>query len=372
MSKVTFKGFARGDRSVGTRNYIGVVSTVVCSSVVTRDIAKTVPEGIPVVHANGCAQLGDDFLLTKNTLKGVVANPNIYASLLVGLGCETNQVSILLDETVESKPKAGFSIQQMAGGSNTLQAGSEIVKKWSEEINEMERLEMGIENLTIGILPIELDIEEYQSASPSVSTFMKELVESNATVVLGMTDKMEKVLESATSRASNEEIKAQMLSISSKNTRQTWDKMNPDEIKYLQYGDADFQLGLEELKLSQGIVIESILKYAEIPHSKGLHLAVMPNNVIEAASNLVASGCNLIVFLTNRAIFTGTIAVPCMTIGVMNKEKQSVEMIDLLIDEHVSSSDILQKVIDISSGQLTKLEGFKLEEFAISHIGTTF
>ncbi|MEI4768779.1 UxaA family hydrolase [Psychrobacillus sp. FJAT-51614] len=372
MSNLTFKGFARSDSSVGIRNYIGVVSTVVCSSVVTRDIAKTVPQGIPVVHANGCAQLGDDFLLTKNTLKGVVANPNIYASLLVGLGCETNQVSILLDETVESKPKVGFSIQQMAGGTNTLQAGSEIVKKWSEEIHEIERTEQGIEKLTIGILPIDLDKNEYQSASPSVSTFIKEMVESRATVILGMTDKMEKVLDRATSRAANEQVKAQMLSISSKNTRQTWDKMNPNESEYLQYSDADFQLGLEELKLAEGIDVASILNYAEIPNASGLHLSIMPNNVIEAASNLVASGCNLIVFLTNRAIFTGTIVVPCMTIGVMNKENQSVEMIDLVIDEHVTSSDILQKVIDISSGQLTKLEDFKLEEFAISHIGTTF
>lgn len=371
MSK-TFKGFIREDSSVGTRNYIGVVSTVVCSSVVTRDIAKTIPEGIPVVHANGCAQLGDDFKLTKNTLKGVVANPNIYASLLVGLGCETNQVSILLDETIDSKPKAGFSIQQMAGGTNTLQQGSKIVGEWSTDIKKLQRTEVPISNLNIGILPIDLTVENYDFVSKTISSTIQSLVKQNATVVLGMTDKMERVLGNVQHQAIDEVVKQQLLSISSSKTRQTWDKVNPNEGDYLKYNEADFALGKAELEFIIDIPIQSIVNYAEIPKKSGLHLALMPNNVIESASNLVASGCNLIIFLTNRPIFTGTIAVPCMTVAIQQNENVNAEMFDYVINPDSTPDQLIEEMTEVASGKLTKLETFKLEEFAISHIGTTF
>ncbi len=368
----TFKGYVREDRSVGTRNYIGVVSTVVCSSVVTRDIAKTIPEGIPVVHANGCAQLGDDFKLTKNTLKGVVANPNIYASLLVGLGCETNQVSILLNETIDSKPKAGFSIQQLAGGTNTLQEGSKIVREWSHKLKELQRTEVPISNLKVGILPIDLTIEDYNFASKTISTVIQSFVQQNSTVVVGMSDKMERVLDQVQHQGINEEVQQQLRTISSSKTRQTWDKVNPNESDYLQYNESDFALGKAELELIKNIPIQSVLKYAEIPKQSGLNLAMMPNNVIESASNLVASGCNLIIFLTNRSIFTGTIAVPCMTVGIEQSEGLHGEMIDYVLNADSTPNDILQKIEEVASGTLTKLEAYKLEEFAISHIGTTF
>lgn len=371
MSK-TFKGYVRSDSTVGTRNYIGVVSTVVCSSVVTRDIAKTIPEGIPVVHANGCAQLGDDFKLTKNTLKGVVANPNLYASLLVGLGCETNQVSILLDETVESKPKEGFSIQQMAGGTNTLNEGSKIVKEWSSSIQHLERTEMPIKHLKVGILPIDLTIEDYQSVTNTISSVIQNLVGQDATVVLGMTDKMEKVLDQVQNQAANPIVKEQMISLSTNHTRHTWDKMNPNESEFLQYNASDLALGEAELAFIKGTQVQSILKYAEIPGKSGLHLAVMPNNVIEGASNLVASGCNLIIFLTNRPVFTGTIAVPCMTVGIEQDGGLNSDMIDYVISSTTTPDEIVNEFTEIASGKLTKLEAYKLEEFAISHIGTTF
>lgn len=368
----TFKGYVRNDSTVGTRNYIGVVSTVVCSSVVTRDIAKTIPEGIPVVHANGCAQLGDDFKLTKNTLKGVVANPNLYASLLVGLGCETNQVSILLDETVESKPKEGFSIQQMAGGTNTLNEGSKIVKEWSSSIQHLERTEIPIKHLKVGILPIDLTIEDYQSVTNTISSVIQNLIEQDATVILGMTDKMEKVLDQIQNQAANSNVKEQMISLSTNDTRHTWDKMNPKESEFLQYNASDLALGEAELAFIKGTPVQSILKYAEIPGESGLHLAVMPNNVIEGASNLVASGCNLIIFLTNRPVFTGTIAVPCMTVGIEQNEGLNSDMIDYVISSATTPDEVVNEFTDIASGKLTKLETYKLEEFAISHIGTTF
>src|SRR5690625_2426785 len=102
--KNTFEGYVRSDGTAGTRNHIGIVSSVICSSIVTNEISEKVKGAVPIIHSNGCAQLGDDFQVTKDMLVGVASNPNLYASLLVGLGCDTNQISDLLDGIPKTKP----------------------------------------------------------------------------------------------------------------------------------------------------------------------------------------------------------------------------------------------------------------------------
>src|SRR5699024_4621985 len=113
----------RDDGKVGTRNFVGIVSSVICSSAVVREISERVSGTIPIVHGNGCAQLGDDFKLTKNMLIGMSSSPNIHSALLVGLGCETNQVGGLLRNIPKVKPIEGIGIQQLAGGTNTIEKG---------------------------------------------------------------------------------------------------------------------------------------------------------------------------------------------------------------------------------------------------------
>src|SRR5699024_12362998 len=125
--KHTFEGYIRSDGTVGTRNHIGIVSSVIWSSIVTSEISEKVQGAIPIIHSNGCAQLGDDFQVTKNMLVGVASNPNLYASLLVGLGCETNQISGLLESVRKSKHLKRIGIQLMAGVENTIESGVSIV-----------------------------------------------------------------------------------------------------------------------------------------------------------------------------------------------------------------------------------------------------
>src|SRR5699024_1466204 len=125
-----FNGYLRNDGSVGTRNFIGIVSSVICSSIVVNEVSREVESAIPIVHSNGCAQLGDDFKTTKNMLVGVATKPNLYASLLIGLGCETNQISGLLKSIPKIKPLKGIGIQQLAGGSNTIESGISNANKW--------------------------------------------------------------------------------------------------------------------------------------------------------------------------------------------------------------------------------------------------
>ena len=203
----TFLGYLRSDGSAGTRNHIGIISSVICSSVVTNEIADKVSGSIPIVHANGCAQLGDDFQVTKNMLSGAAENPNFYGALLVGLGCETNQVAGLLKSIPKTKPIQGFSIQQMAGGRNTIERGVSIADGWSKEAQEEERKELPVSHLKIGIVTEDIDEASLQTVSPVVSGFLDLLIENGATVVFGLTKTLEPAGDLIADKASNPKLK---------------------------------------------------------------------------------------------------------------------------------------------------------------------
>src|ERR687893_3264168 len=93
----TFLGYRRADGTVGIRNHLLVVPSVVCANTVAQRVASLIPGAVSVPHPHGCAQVGDDVVLTEKVLAGAAANPNVGAALIVGLGCETCQASQVAD-----------------------------------------------------------------------------------------------------------------------------------------------------------------------------------------------------------------------------------------------------------------------------------
>src|SRR5919197_6371174 len=115
----SFWGYRRPDETVGIRNHLLVVPSVICANTVAQRVASLIPGAVAVPHPHGCAQVGDDVLLTERVLAGTAANPNVGAALVIGLGCETCQsgdVADLVRKLAPGKPVESFSIQE-AGGS---------------------------------------------------------------------------------------------------------------------------------------------------------------------------------------------------------------------------------------------------------------
>src|SRR3712207_7941510 len=115
----TFLGYRRADGTVGIRNHLLVVPSVVCANTVAQRVAALIPGAVAIPHPHGCAQVGDDVVLTERVLAGAAANPNVGAALVIGLGCETCQsgsVAEMARALAPSKAIESFSIQD-AGGS---------------------------------------------------------------------------------------------------------------------------------------------------------------------------------------------------------------------------------------------------------------
>lgn len=369
----TFKGFLRDDGSIGIRNHIGIISTVICSSVVTNEIANQVPNSISIVHTNGCAQLGDDFQVTKNMLSGVAENPNIYGALLVGLGCETNQVGGLLSNIPKVKPIEGFSIQQMEGGENTIEKGVSIGKSWANNVKSIERKELPLSHLKIGLITEDIDEESLVSVTPVISGLIDLLNENGATIVYGITNTIEPAAELISKNAINSTLSDRIKHLGGDLKRERWEDTKKEH-KKTEFSEKTKNKAQKESLLLGKNKIQTLLNYNEKPLHSGLHLIKASSSIVETLSNFASIGCHISLTISKREILTSSNLLPCITVAP-KKKNDTNEFIDYEITQECVDNQVnnlLEKIISISSGELTKLEEYDLGEFAIPHVGTTF
>ena len=369
----TFQGYLRSDGSAGTRNHIGIISSVICSSVVTNEIASKVSGSVPIVHANGCAQLGDDFQVTKNMLSGAAENPNFYGALLVGLGCETNQVEGLLKAIPKTKPIEGFGIQQMAGGRNTVERGVSTANVWSKEAEEEERQELPVSLLKIGVVTEDIDEATLEKVNPVVSGFLNLLITHGATVIFGLTKTLEPAGDIMASTIQNDELKNRLIHLHEGLSRRRWEEAK--KYKRPEFSRVEKQLANLEARLLGDNEIQSLLTYNEKPKRNGLHLIKASGSIVETLSNFASVGCNISIVISKRGILTSSNILPCITVGPDTYGESSNEFVDYKIgtsqiEQQIQS--LFAELLSISSGKLTQLEEYELGEFAIPHVGTTF
>src|SRR5207342_1305407 len=151
--KATFQGIVRADGRVATRNYIGILTSVNCSATVARMIARhfenrlddfpNVDGVVALTHKSGCgmASEGEATDLLRRTIAGYARHPNFFSSQLVGLGCEANQVNVLLSsEKLKRNERFGaFTIQEKGGTRKAVENGIARVKEMLPEANKVKR-----------------------------------------------------------------------------------------------------------------------------------------------------------------------------------------------------------------------------------------
>ncbi|MBB6448619.1 altronate dehydratase [Geomicrobium halophilum] len=371
----TFEGYQRSDGTVGTRNHVGIVSSVICSSVVVREIAEHVPLAIPFVHANGCAQLGDDFQLTKNILVGVTKNPNLYGSLIVGLGCETNQVSGMLKSIPKTKPTKGIAIQELFGGKNTISEGVKAAEQWAEEAASETRKTYPLSAINVGIMTVDPDESSLHQTAPVIGKVVDRLIDNDVNVIMGMSKTLEPAGQILSKRAPNPKVKQDLHTLSEGMRRGRWEKVQDKTTGLHEWSEEETDLANLEARLTGTKSIDGLLDYGSYPEEQGLNLMRVPSNIVEALSGLASAGCAVVLMVSSRGVFTGSVALPSMTVAPQIEGDFEDELVDVAVtnnDADQQADQVVQKIIDICSGQESKLEELELGEFSISHSGTTY
>ena len=218
----TFQGYRRANGKVGTRNYLAVLTSVNCSATVARLIAQEVERSdiladypnvdgvIALVHGTGCgmAAKGEGFDALMRTQWGYAANPNIGATLMVGLGCEVFQIGRMKEEygIVESDTFHSMTIQATGGTRKTVEAGVERIRAMLPALNRAEREPTPASELTLALQCGGSDGYSGITANPALGAAADILVRNGGTAILSETPEIYGAEHLLTRRAATPEI----------------------------------------------------------------------------------------------------------------------------------------------------------------------
>jgi altronate hydrolase len=331
----TFDGFRRANGMTGTRNYIGIVSTVNCSATVVRQIdARITPEILqrypnvdglcPVTHTTGCGMSGsgDGIDLLRRTLGGYIKHPNMSAVLVIGLGCETNDISGLLQslDLEKSDVLRTMSIQDAGGTRAAIESGASIVEELLSIANQDERSPAPLADISLALQCGGSDSFSGVTANPALGRAADLLVASGGTVILGETPEIYGAEHLLLSRATSPAVAAAL-----QERLDWWQQYAAANGASLNNNPSPGNIagGISTiLEKSLGAVMKSgttpllaVYNYAEPVDMPGFVFMDSPGYDPCSITGEIASGANMVCFTTGRGSVFGAKPAPSLKLA---------------------------------------------------------
>lgn len=376
------KVFKRPDGKFGIRNKVLILPTVGCANETARLIAQQVNGTVSIVNRKGCGQIGNGIEIMRRTLIGLAANPNIYGTIIVGLGCETTQPYKLCKEIekISNKPLEVITIQEEGGTLRTIEKGVKLARKMVEDMSRLQREEADISNIMLATNCGGSDATSGLSANPSLGYCSDVLINEGGTVILGETTELIGTEHILASRAKDERVKANLLNIV-KGLEEEFKRLGID-VRGANPTPGNMKGGLSTLeeKALGGItkggtsIINQVVRYAESPKEKGLVIMDTPGYDVESVTGMAAGGAQICVFTTGRGTPIGNPIIPVIKItGNRDTYENMLDNMDLdtsgVIMGEKSISEcgerILKELVDVCNGKYTKAESYGFEELSI-------
>jgi altronate dehydratase large subunit len=382
-----FAGYRRPNGTVGVRNHVLVLPSVMCANHVVDRIGRRVPDVITVGHPTGCSQVGADFEQTKRTMAGFAANPNVAAVLVVGLGCETNESKALAAEIAARGQRVEvIGIQESEGTTNTISRGVEIAQALLREALPLERTQADVSELILGTECGGSDAFSGITANPALGYAADLLVEAGGTVILAELPELvgaEHLLAERASPAVAEQLYELIGRVEARARA-----MHVD----MRYGNptqgniAGGLTTIEEKSLGAAYKggstqLREVLEYAQAPRHKGLVVMDTPGQDIEQLTGMTAGGAQITVFTTGRGTPTGSPIAPVIKVATNsamfermreNMDINAGTILDGTKTLEAVGHEIFDWIIAAANGRQPVAEQFEFRDFAINRIGPSF
>ncbi|MBW1767513.1 MAG: UxaA family hydrolase [Deltaproteobacteria bacterium] len=381
---MSFWGYTRSNGSVGTRNFVGVISTVTCANDVAQWITQQVPGCALFTHQQGCGQSGPDMEIVHRTLISLGCNPNLAGVLLVSLGCEGPADHILEGIAASGKPVSKIVIQELGGASAALTEGSRLARRMVTDASRMHPEEVDDSNLMIGVKCGASDTTSGLAANPSIGAACDILIEKGGSCIFGETPEMMGAEHILARRAASPEIGRKIIEIVDRMEKRALSMgvdmrgANPSR------GNIAAGLTTIEEKSLGAIVkggttpIKGVCEHGERPEGKGLFILDGPGQEPKAVTALAAAGAQVILFATGIGAPQGFPFVPVIkvTANPLTYERL-LEHLDIYIDIANSHKEsglaIFEETLSVASGKKTKAEALGYGNFPDIWVpGTTF
>jgi altronate dehydratase len=390
-----FMGYKRGDGRVGTRNFIAVIASVQCAAQVSRLIASHfTPErlkkypNIDGVFAltpdGGCA--GSDYTILRRTLTGMADHPNVAGSIMVGLGCEGNQLEEIFENPgmvpldIHNQPPL-LEIQALGGSQETIQAGIQAIEDILPRANAIKRSSQPLSKLTLALECGGSDSWSGITANPLVGLLSDGIVRQGGTVVLAETPEIYGAEHLLTRRAIHKEVGEQLLAKLAwwkDYTHRMGSSFEDNPTPGNQAGGLTniCEKSLGAIAKSGSTPLTAVYDFAEKINQSGFVFMDTPGYDPVSVTGMVAGGCNIVMFTTGRGSVFGFKPSPSIKICTNRTtfQRMSNDMdfnAGRVLDSNKSldelATELLNLVIGVASGQLTKSDKLGLGEIEFSH-----
>jgi len=398
--RATFMGFLRENGRVGTRNYIGVLSTANCSASVSRFIADSISgdmleefpnvDGVVAIgHGSGCGMGsdGEGFRLLQRTLAGYARHPNFGGILLVGLGCEVNYVDCLMENmALETGPYLrSIEIQASGGTRETVKRGTEAVREMLPGANQVTRRLLPASNLIVGLECGGSDAFSGISANPALGAAADLLVRHGGTAILSETPEIYGAEHLLTRRAVSPEVGEKLVQLIrwwEEHTTSLGGKINNNPSPGNKAGGLttilEKSLGASSKGGATNLV--DVYGFAEFASAKGFVFMDTPGYDAVSVTGMIAGGATVICFTTGRGTVCGFKPVPGIKLASNTEMYQRLSGdMDIncgrIVDGEASVQEmgeaIFHMILETASGKKTRSEELGLgdNEFVPWQIG---
>ena len=363
---MTFYGYRRPDGRVGVRNKVLILPASVCASDTTRIIAQQVEGSVSFNNQQGCSQVGPDQQYTMDVMAGYAANPNIYGTVVVSLGCENCQMDLVVAAIQErtNKPIKQVIIQEVGGTLKAVEIATRYAKEMVAEAAQLQREEFPMSELILGTECGGSDPTSGLAANVLIGELSDLIVAEGGTAVLSETTEFIGAEHILARRAKDQEVHDRILDIVYRYE------------KHIQGVGEDVRAGNPSPGNKGGhTTVNAVYDYAKQMKAKeGLVIMDTPGNDPSSVAGMVAGGCQICVFSSGRGTPTGNPICPVIKItGNRITFANMEDNIDVDASPYIYGADLkemgqdlLELTRKVANGMPTKAEALGFTEMAIA------
>lgn len=374
--RYTFQGYVRENGKVGSRNFVGVIPSVICATDVAQAICRQVAGTVGFFHHQGCCQLPTDLKRVTDTLISLGCSPNVGAVLIVSLGCEGTDTQRLYQEISSTgKPVELIEIQELGGMSRAIQRGTDLAQALAQKISGLQRETVDISNVVMGIKCGASDTTSGMASNCVIGYVADKLVDFGATVVFGETTEFiggEHILAQRAVGGSEGPIGKKIYEIVERMENRA--KTIGEDMRGGQPTPGNIKGGLSSIEeKSLGAIVKSghrpiqgILEYPDmVTDQKGLWIKDAPGREPEILTGMAATGAQFLCFSTGRGAPQGFPSMPVIKIcGNPNTYARMKYDMDLNAGRIIIGEKSIEEVgeeafemlLRVLNGQMTKNE----------------
>ena len=377
------KGYRRSDGRVGIRNKVLILPTCACSSETCMKVASLVEGTVSFTNQNGCSQTNLDVQYTIDTLVGFAANPNVYGTVVIGLGCEVcsaSRIAALIRERT-NKPLVEFVIQEEGGTTGTIEKAVHAAAKMVQDASMAEKEPIEWSDIIFATECGGSDATSGIAANPVMGAAADLVVEQGGTVILSETPEFIGAEHILAARAATPELSEKILALV-----QEWEdymKMLKTDLRDSNPAPGNKKGGvttLEEKSLGciykgGSTTVRDVVRYGEEVKTKGLVIMDTPGNDTSSLCAMAAGGATIAVFSSGRGTPVGN---PIMPVIKVTGNSQTYAKMPCNIDFDASPvifgtktmEELGEELFDMAeetiNGKLTKAEILGMNEIAIA------